>query len=98
LENLHSPKPSPARILAGKALAEENRGLLLDIVVFILNLFLMRRLTGYVMEIIHAASAGESPARLALALAGVGMWMLPPAGAVLKRWLPSADETGRETL
>ena len=73
MEDLNSAKPSLARIFARKALAKRNRGQLLDIVVFILNLLLMRRLSGYVLEIIHAASTGEPLARLALALAGVGM-------------------------
>ena len=34
-----------------KILAEENRGVLLDIVVFLLNLLLMQWLTGYVVEL-----------------------------------------------
>lgn len=67
-------------------LAKTNRGLLLDIVVFILNLFLMQRLTGYVVELFRYADRGEAIARFALLLACVAMWVLPAAGAVLKRW------------
>jgi hypothetical protein len=67
-------------------LAKHNRGLLLDIVVFILNLFLMRWLTRYVVELFRFADAGEPLARLALLLACLGMWVLPAAGAVMKRW------------
>jgi hypothetical protein len=67
-------------------LARRNRGLLLDIVVFVLNLFLMHRLTAYVVELFHYADAGQSLARFALSLACVAMWVLPAAGAVLKRW------------
>jgi hypothetical protein len=83
---LNSPHRSLAQSFARKALIETNRGLLLDAVVFIINLLLMRRLIGYALELIHAASAGDRLARLALALAGVAMWTLPAAGAVLKRW------------
>ena len=69
-----------------KLLAHENRGLLLDIVVFILNLFLMQRLTGYAIELFRYADAGEGLAQFSLLLACVAMWVLPAAGAVLKRW------------
>ena len=69
-----------------KILAEENRGVLLDIVVFFLNLFLMQSLTRYVIELFRLADAGEPLAQFALSLACVAMWVLPVAGAVLKRW------------
>lgn len=67
-------------------LAEANRGLLLDIVVFFLNLFLMRRLTGYALEVFHLANEGDQLAQFSLSLACVAMWVLPAAGAVFKRW------------
>ena len=67
-------------------LAEENRGLLLDIVVFVLNLFLMQRLTGYALELFGFANDGDSLAQLVLLLLCIAMWVLPAAGAVLKRW------------
>ena len=67
-------------------LARANRGLLLDLVVFVLNLFLMQRLTAYVVELFRHADAGEPIARFVLSIACVAMWVLPPAGAVLKRW------------
>jgi hypothetical protein len=63
-----------------------NRGLLLDIVVFILNLFLMQWLTSYVVELFSYADAGAPLARFSLSLACVAMWVLPATGAVLKRW------------
>jgi len=69
-----------------RLLAKENRGLLLDLVVFVLNLFLMRRLTGYAIDVFRFADAGDQLAQLALLLACVAMWVLPAAGAVLKRW------------
>ena len=74
-------KISPPNILA-----EHNRGLLLDIVVFVLNIFLMRRLTGYFLEFIQLASAEERLAQFALSGMCLSMWILPAAGAVLKRW------------
>lgn len=67
-------------------LAEKNRGLLLDIVVFFLNLFLMQRLTAYALEVFKFANDGDVLAQFFLSLACVAMWVLPAAGAVLKRW------------
>jgi hypothetical protein len=66
-------------------LAEENRGLLLDIVVFFLNLFLMQRLTAYALEIFQFANEGYQLAQFFLSLGCFAMWFLPAAGAVLKR-------------
>ena len=67
-------------------LAKTNRGLLLDLVVFVLNLFLMQWLTGYVVELFRFANAGNMLAQNALLLACIAMWGLPAAGATLKRW------------
>lgn len=67
-------------------LSEENRGLLLDIVVFVLNIFLMQWLTGYVIQLFQLVSAEQPLAQLALSLIFVAIWVLPAAGAVLKRW------------
>src|ERR687895_2749468 len=65
---------------------ERNRGLLLDLVVFVANLFLMRWLTGLFVELFQHVSAEEPLAKFALGFTGVAMWILPAAGAVLKRW------------
>src|SRR5215213_9811362 len=73
-------------ILSKNILAKRNRGLLLDIVVFILNIFLMQRLTGYFIEFFQLASAEERLAQFALSGMCLAMWVLPAAGAVLKRW------------
>jgi len=67
-------------------LAKENRGLLLDLVVFVLNLFLVQRLTAYVLELFRFADRGDPLAQNVLVFACVAMWVLPAAGAVLKRW------------
>jgi hypothetical protein len=58
---------------------------LLDIVVFFLNLFLMQWLTGYALELFRFANDGEPLAQFSLLLACIAMWVLPAAGAVLKR-------------
>ncbi|HEU4713790.1 MAG TPA: hypothetical protein VFS76_19640 [Pyrinomonadaceae bacterium] len=64
---------------------ESNRGLLLDLVVFVANLFLMRTLTGLFIDLFSQVSAEEPLAKFALSVTLVGMWILPVAGAVLKR-------------
>lgn len=66
--------------------SEQNRGLLLDLVVFIANLFLMRWLTGLFVDLFQHVNADEPLAKFALSVTGVAMWILPAAGAVLKRW------------
>lgn len=72
--------------LQTRLLAKENRGLLLDIVVFVLNLFLMQRLTGYVFEVFRFANDGDQAAQFVLVMACLAMYALPAVGAVLKRW------------
>lgn len=67
-------------------LAKQNRGLLLDIFVFVLNIFLMQRLTRSFIDLFSLASAEQTLAQLALLLVCVGMYVLPVAGAVLLRW------------
>jgi hypothetical protein len=66
--------------------AQQNRGLLLDIVVFIANLFLMRLLTGFVVGLFKRADNNEADAKFFLLVGAIAMWVLPAAGAVLKRW------------
>jgi hypothetical protein len=66
--------------------AKANRGLLLDIVVFITNIFLMRLLTRQFIELFSQVDAENPLAQLALGLIFAAMWLLPAAGAVLKRW------------
>lgn len=69
-----------------KLLARENRGLLLDLVVFVANIFLMRLLTRYVVGLFKAASDDDYWSQLILTSGVIGMWILPVTGAVLKRW------------
>ncbi len=74
------------RYLLSNLFSESNRGLLLDLVVFVANLFLMRKLTGLFVELFQHVSAEEPFAKFALSLTCIAMWVLPAAGAVLKRW------------
>jgi hypothetical protein len=67
-------------------LAKTNRGLLLDTVVFLANVFLMHLLTRLFLDLVHQASEGDGIAQYALAFCALGMWILPAAGAVMKRW------------
>ena len=67
-------------------LARENRGLLLDLVVFVLNIVLMRWLTGYFLQLIQLANGEERLAQFTLSGLCLSMWILPAAGAVMKRW------------
>lgn len=66
--------------------AKTNRGLLLDIVVFVGNIFLIRSLTKLYIGVFSEISAENPLAKLALGLTFLAMWILPAAGAVLKRW------------
>jgi len=66
--------------------AKTNRGLLLDIFVFVANIFLIRLLTRQVIDLFSQVSAENPAAKLSLGLMFLAMWILPAAGAVLKRW------------
>jgi hypothetical protein len=64
---------------------QKNRGLLLDIFVFVANLFLLRLLTGLFIDLFKQVSAEDPLAKLALGCVFLSMWILPALGAVLKR-------------
>jgi len=66
--------------------AETNRGLLLDIFIFLANLYLLRLLTTLFIDLFRQVSAENPLPEFLLSLTFVGMWILPAAGAVLKRW------------
>ena len=66
--------------------AKTNRGLLLDLFVFVLNVFLMRLLTRQFIDIFSEASTDDPFAKLATGLTLLLMWTLPVAGAIMKRW------------
>jgi hypothetical protein len=79
-------KRSPSKASSSNLFAKENRGLLLDILVFVANIFLMRLVTKVFIELFSEVSAEDPIAKFLLGLAFLAMWILPAAGAVLKRW------------
>jgi hypothetical protein len=66
--------------------AKKNRGLLLDLFVFVVNIFLIRLLTRQFIDLFSQVSIEDPTAELSLGLTFLAMWILPAAGAVLKRW------------
>ena len=80
------PPATKAKSKRTSVFAEANRGLLLDIVVFVANLFLMRLLTQQFIKLFGEVSAENPLAKLGLSITLLAMWILPAAGAVLKRW------------
>ena len=77
---------SATRANVAKLFLKENRGLLLDIFVFVANLFLLHFLTRFIVDLFGEVSAENPSAKLLLSLTFLGMWVLPALGAVLKRW------------
>lgn len=69
-----------------KLFSEPNRGLLLDILVFIANILVMRILSALIIELFQEVSAEDQTAKLLIGLIFLAMWLLPAIGAVLKRW------------
>jgi hypothetical protein len=67
-----------------KTLAPANRGLLLDVVVFLFQLALLRILVRLLDGLIHKAQ-GDATAKAELALFCLGLCFLQPTGALLKR-------------
>src|ERR1044072_3062432 len=80
------PPATKAKTKRTGVFAEDNRGLLLDVVVFVANLFLMRLLTQQFIKLFGEVSAENPLAKLGLCITLIAMWILPAAGAVLKRW------------
>jgi hypothetical protein len=71
---------------ARNILAVRNRGVLLDVLVFVLHLLLMRLLTRYFIQLVRLGEADDPLAKFELGLFFLGAFVLPAAGAVLKRW------------
>lgn len=66
--------------------SQSNRGLLLDIFVFVLNIFLMRLLTKQFINLFSQIDAEDPTAKFGVGIILLLVWILPAAGAVLKRW------------
>jgi hypothetical protein len=81
-----TPEPQPLNNRFRNLFARTNRGLLLDVFVFVLNVFLMRFLTRQVINLFSQVSVDAPPGQLLLGITCAAMWVLPAAGAVLKRW------------
>lgn len=81
-----SPSTNSTKRRLAYLFAKTNRGLLLDVFVFVVNLFLMHFVTRLFMGVFAEVSAENPLAQLVLTLTLAAMWILPAAGAVLKRW------------
>lgn len=67
-------------------LERPNRGLLLDIVAFAVNLACLFLLSGPLEQVVRRAAADEQAAMTILFAISVALFVLAPAGATLKRW------------
>jgi hypothetical protein len=79
-------QPTTAKRQTTNIFAKTNRGTLLDIVIFVANLLLMRKLTRLFIEVFGQVSAENPLAKLVLGFVCLAMFILPALGAVLKRW------------
>lgn len=79
-------QPTTAKRQTTNIFAKTNRGMLLDIVIFVANLLLMRKLTRLFIEVFGQVSAENPLAKLVLGFVCLAMFILPALGAVLKRW------------
>ncbi|HEY0383568.1 MAG TPA: hypothetical protein VGC72_15365 [Candidatus Elarobacter sp.] len=66
-------------------LAPNNRGIALDLVVFVVNLLLLRALGMVAHHVVHGA-VEDVRAKLAIGLFFAGLILIQPVGPVLKRW------------
>ena len=66
-------------------LAPRNRGILLDVLVFLISLTLMRALTIFAMSLVNEAET-DALAKGAVGLFFAGLLFLQPLGPILKRW------------
>jgi len=66
--------------------APANRGMVLDLVTFAVNLLLVRLLARDFVGLVRRASAGDAGAEWALGAFFLALFVLPAAGAVLLRW------------
>ena len=78
--------PTPGDGLFRALLHWKNRGLLLDLTVFVANVFLMRMLVKYFFEVEHAAASGDKVAAVLIGGYCLACFFFAPIGAVLKRW------------
>jgi hypothetical protein len=80
-----------------RRLFAENRGIIFDILIFLVNVFLMRMLTERFVSI--AGSADSDPeAGYVMTLFCLGIFILPPLGAILKRYRFHQRLKGRKAI
>ena len=60
--------------------------MLFDILIFLVNLFLMSLLVRLFLDLFRQAAAGNVIAKIGIFLFYLGMLILPSVGAILKRW------------
>ena len=65
--------------------AHRNRGMLLDVTVFLFQLILIRLLTTLSLGFVSQAEE-NALAKIAISLFLVGLFVLQPLGPILKRW------------
>lgn len=65
--------------------AESNRGILFDLLIFLANVFLMHLLTANFIELAGRANSGDTLAAFGVFFFCLGIFILPPLGAILKR-------------
>jgi hypothetical protein len=65
--------------------APRNRGILLDLVVFVVNLLLVRALVAVAQQLVHAAQE-DALTKLGIGLFFAGLLLVQPVGPTLKRW------------
>ncbi|HSE32419.1 MAG TPA: hypothetical protein VLA93_12685 [Pyrinomonadaceae bacterium] len=75
----------PTKLDLHKLLEPENRGILLDLVVFFLNLTLMIVLTRLTKNLVNDAET-DVTAKALIGFYFAGLFLLQPLGPVLKRW------------
>ena len=80
------PNSATERPAFSNLFSEANRGLLLDIFIFLANVLVMRWLSGFVIELFKQIDSKDQTAKFLVGLMFLAMWILPAAGAVLKRW------------
>lgn len=73
------------RSTLAKIFAPHNRGILLDVVVFLVSVLLMRIVTIFSLSLVHQAEE-NTLAKLAIAFFFAGLLFLQPLGPTLRRW------------
>ena len=80
-----SPQEEASSTLAGTVLAPNNRGIVLDLVVFVVSLLLVQTLAMLANTLVHAAGE-DVRAKLAIGLFFAALVLVQPLAPILKRW------------